>query len=127
MIEVRETDRGVKLERLWIAAEVGRVLDPVNIEAQLSGGALFGLGHAMHAEVTFEGHAPRQSNFHDYGALRLWQAPQVEVRALGTTGDIRGAGEPGLPPAAPALADAIFAATGTRPREMPFARSVRFA
>ena len=127
IVEVRDTAQGIRVERLWVAAEVGRVLDPVNVEAQLSGGALFGLGHAMLAEVTFDGHAPEQSNYHDYGSLRHWQAPQVEVRALGTTGQITGAGEPGLPPAAPALADAIFAATGTRPREMPFARSVRFA
>lgn len=127
IVQVRDTEAGLRIERLWIAAEVGRVLDPVNLEAQLSGGALFGMGHAMHAEITFAGHAPEQSNYHDYESLRLWQTPQVEVRALGTTGEIRGAGEPGVPPAAPALADAIFAATGTRPREMPFARSVRFA
>ena len=127
IVEVRDTGAGIRVERLWIAAEVGRVLDPINVEAQLSGAALFGMGHAMHAEITFADHAPEQSNFHDYGSLRLGETPQVEVRALGTTGDIRGAGEPALPPAAPALADAIFAATGARPREMPFARSVRFA
>ncbi|MCK0167724.1 molybdopterin-dependent oxidoreductase [Jannaschia sp. S6380] len=127
IIEVTQTDRGIRMDRLWLAAEVGRILDPVNLEAQLSGGALFGLGHAIHSEITFEGHAPQQTNYHDYESLRLWQTPRVEVRALGTTGDIRGAGEPGLPAAAPALADAIFAATGTRLREMPFVRAMRFA
>ncbi|SFJ03296.1 xanthine dehydrogenase family protein molybdopterin-binding subunit [Jannaschia pohangensis] len=127
VIEVSQTDAGLRLDRLWLAAEVGRVLDPVNIESQLSGGALFGLGHAIGAEITFADHRPEQSNFHDYDSLRLWQVPQVEVRALGTTGEIRGAGEPGLPAAAPALANAIFAATGTRLREMPFAKTMVFA
>ena len=127
IIEVRDTEAGIRLERLWIAAEVGRVLDPVNIEAQLSGGALFGLGHAIHAEITFAEGVSQQRNYHDYDSLRMWQTPRVEVRALGTTGEIRGAGEPGLPAAAPALAAAIFAATGTRLREMPFARHVAFA
>lgn len=127
IVEVSQAERGLRVDRLWLAAEVGRILDPVNLEAQLSGGALFGLGHAMHAEITFRGYAPRQTNYHDYESLRLHQAPAVEVQALATTGEIRGAGEPGVPAAAPALADAIFAATGTRPREMPFARTVRFA
>ncbi|MGB3556057.1 MAG: molybdopterin cofactor-binding domain-containing protein, partial [Jannaschia sp.] len=82
VMEVRDTEGGIVMDRLWIAAEVGRVLDPVNIEAQLSGGALFGLGHAIHSEITFADGAPEQSNFHDYESLRLWQTPQVEVRAL---------------------------------------------
>lgn len=127
IIEVTDTDRGLRLDKLWIAADVGRVLDPVNLESQLSGGALFGLGHAMHSEVTFADHRIEQSNYHDYEGMRLWQTPEVEVRALETLPTIRGAGEPGLPPAAPALANAIFAATGTRLREMPFAKTVRFA
>ncbi|MEM9796122.1 MAG: molybdopterin cofactor-binding domain-containing protein [Pseudomonadota bacterium] len=127
IVEVRDTENGLVLENLWIAAELGRVLDPINAEAQLSGGALFGIGHAIHSEITFADHQPEQSNFHDFESLRLWQTPNVTVRALGTTGEIRGAGEPGLPPAAPALGNAIFAATGKRLREMPFAKAIRFA
>ncbi|CTQ48502.1 xanthine dehydrogenase family protein molybdopterin-binding subunit [Jannaschia donghaensis] len=127
IIEVSDTEAGIRLDKLWIAADVGQVLDPVNLESQLSGGALFGLGHAMHAEVTFDNHRIQQTNYHEYESMRLWQTPQVEVRTLETLPTIRGAGEPGLPPAAPALANAIFAATGTRLRDMPFAKSVRFA
>ncbi|MBM2576258.1 xanthine dehydrogenase family protein molybdopterin-binding subunit [Jannaschia sp. Os4] len=128
VVEVEETDAGLALRGLWIAADLGTVLDPVNAEAQLSGGALFGLGHAMHAAVEFAEGRSLQSNFHDYASLRLWEVPPtLEVRALGLGGRISGAGEPGLPPAAPALANAIFAATGTRLREMPFDRTVRFA
>ncbi|WP_281825866.1 xanthine dehydrogenase family protein molybdopterin-binding subunit [Jannaschia rubra] len=127
IVEVSDTPDGLRIDRLWIAAEVGRILDPVNLEAQLSGGALFGMGHAMMAGITFDRGAIEQTNFHDYESLRLRQVPQVEVHALGTTGDIRGAGEPAVPPAAPALANAIFAATGTRLREMPFSKTLRFA
>ena len=128
IVEVEERDGGLALAGLWIAADLGTVLDPVNAEAQLSGGALFGLGHAMHAAVTMRNGAPEQSNFHDYGSLRLHEVPRrIEVRALGLGGRITGAGEPGVPPAAPALADAVFAATGTRLRAMPFDRAVRFA
>ncbi|SDZ16964.1 isoquinoline 1-oxidoreductase, beta subunit [Jannaschia faecimaris] len=127
IIEVSDTPAGIKLDKLWIAADVGRVLDPVNLESQLSGGALFGLGHAMHAQITFRDRAIQQNNYHEYEGMRLWQTPEIKVRALETLDTIRGAGEPGLPPAAPALANAIFAATGTRLREMPFSKTVTFA
>ena len=69
----------------------------------------------------------QQSNYHDYESLRLWQTPEVEVRALENTDRIRGAGEPGLPAASAALSNAIFAATGIRLRDMPFAKTVKFA
>ena len=127
IVEVAQTDRGMKLTGLWVAAEVGRALDPINLEAQLSGGALFGLGHAMHSEITFEDHMPQQRNFDGFLSLRQHQVPPVQVRALETTDEIRGAGEPSVPPAAPALAAALFAATGQRLREMPFSRMVDFA
>ncbi|MEL7183122.1 MAG: molybdopterin cofactor-binding domain-containing protein, partial [Pseudomonadota bacterium] len=127
ILEVRDTEDGIKLENLWIAAELGRVLDPVNAEAQLSGGALFGISHAIASEITFADHAIEQANFDTYENARLWQMPQVHVRAMGTTDAIRGAGEPGLPAASAALGNAIFAATGTRLRQMPFAREMRFA
>ncbi|WP_371155217.1 molybdopterin cofactor-binding domain-containing protein [Jannaschia sp. 2305UL9-9] len=125
--EVRNTAGGIVIDNLWIAADLGRVLDPVNIDAQLSGAALFGIGHAIGAEITFPEGTPHQTNFHTYQSLRLWQAPTVTTRALGLGGDIRGAGEPGLPAAAPALGNAVFAATGQRLRQMPFNRSVAFA
>jgi isoquinoline 1-oxidoreductase beta subunit len=127
VVEVEDTPAGLRLTDLWIAADVGRVLDPVNLEAQLSGGALFGLGHAMLAEITHAGHAVEQTNFDAYRSLRQWQTPRVHVRALSGGGPIRGAGEPALPPAAPALSNAIFAVTGRRLRAMPFSREVRFA
>ncbi|MFP4570664.1 molybdopterin cofactor-binding domain-containing protein [Rhodosalinus sp.] len=127
VVEVTATGDGIRIDAVYIAAEVGRVLDPVNFEAQMTGGALFGLGHAMFSELTFAGHRVEQRNYDLYETLRLPQVPRViEARALETTEEIRGIGEPPVPPAAPALANAIFAATGQRLREMPFSKSVRF-
>jgi isoquinoline 1-oxidoreductase subunit beta len=105
---------------------VGQVLDPVNVDAQLSGAVIWGLGHAIMGELTYADGAPQQTNFHNYLSMRLYQTPQIVTRALQTTGKIKGIGEPGVPPAAPALANAIFAATGQRIRELPLRKHVDF-
>ena len=126
VVQVRDTDRGLVIERVWVAAEVGRVVDPVNFDNQVQGGVVWGLGHAMNCAITYAGGAAEQSNFDSHAGMRFSQCPEIAVRAL-ETGEIRGIGEPPVPPAAPALANAIFAATGTRLREMPFAPAVTFA
>lgn len=126
VVEVTDTAGGLRLDRVFAVADVGEVLDPVNLEAQLAGGVIFGLGHAMNCELTYEGHAPQQTNYHAYEAMRLYQVPEITVKALANGPKIRGIGEPGVPPAAPALANAIFAATGRRIRELPLNRHVRF-
>jgi isoquinoline 1-oxidoreductase beta subunit len=126
VVEVTATPEGIRIDKAFVVAEVGQVLDPVNVDAQLSGGVLWGLGHAMMGELTYADGAPEQTNFHDYPSLRLYQAPQVVTRALQTTGRIKGIGEPGVPPAAPALANAIFAATGQRIRELPLRKHIAF-
>lgn len=127
VVEVTETPAGIRIDRAFAVAEVGRVLDPVNFEAQLSGGMLFGLGHAMNCELTYAGHRPEQQNYNDFQAMRLWQCPEVVVKGLENGDVLRGIGEPGVPPAAPALANAIFAATGLRLRELPLSKGVAFA
>ena len=120
------TDRGIKIDRVYAAVDVGTVLDPVNVEAQVSGAIIWGLGHAMLGEITFADGAIEQTNFHNFRSMRLHQAPEIEVRALENLEEIRGIGEPGVPPAAPALANAIFAATGQRIRELPLAKHIDF-
>ena len=126
VVEVTNTPDGIKIDKVYAAVDVGTVLDPVNLEAQVFGGVIFGLAHAMNCETTYEDHAAQQDNYHVFEGMRLFQTPEIEVRAL-TNGDkIRGVGEPGLPPAAPALANAIFAATGQRIREMPFNKHIDF-
>ncbi|MDF1729382.1 MAG: molybdopterin-dependent oxidoreductase, partial [Sulfitobacter sp.] len=126
VVEVTASEDGIKIDRAFAVADVGRVLDPVNVESQLSGGMIFGLGHAMNCELTYSDGRAEQENFHLYEAMRLHQCPQIEVRLLETGGKIRGIGEPGVPPAAPALGNAIFAATGKRLRAMPFHNEVDF-
>ena len=126
VIEVTDTDEGIRIDKVFVAAEVGRVLDPVNFEAQLSGGVIWGLGHAMNCELTYEDGIAQQDNYHAFEGMRLYQTPQIMVRGLENGDKIRGIGEPGVPPAAPALGNAIFAATGQRIRALPFANHVDF-
>jgi isoquinoline 1-oxidoreductase beta subunit len=126
VIEVTMTDDGIRLDRAFVAAEVGRVLDPVNFENQVQGGLIWGLGHAMMGEITFAEGRTEQENFDTYPFLRQYQCPDITVRGLENGESVRGVGEPPVPPAAPALANAIFAATGKRLREMPFNKHVDF-
>jgi isoquinoline 1-oxidoreductase beta subunit len=126
VVEVTATPKGIRIDKAFAVAEVGRMLDPVNLDAQLAGGVIWGLGHAMLGELTYADGMPQQTNFHAYESLRLYQSPQIVTRALQTTGRIKGIGEPGVPPAAPALANAIFAATGQRIRELPLRKHIGF-
>ena len=120
VVEVTNTDSGIKIDKVFVVSNVGQIVDPETLSRQMSGGALWGLGHAIASEITHSDGMTDQLNFDGYEAMRLYQAPQVEVRALELGDHVRGMGEPAVPPAAPALANAIFAATGTRLREMPF-------
>ena len=126
VVEVSKTKRGIRVEKVFAAVDVGTVLDPINVESQVTGGIIWGLSHAMFGEITYNDGAIEQSNFHDYLTLRMKRTPVIEVRALENAEQIRGIGEPGVPPAAPALANAIFAATGKRIRELPMAKHVSF-
>jgi isoquinoline 1-oxidoreductase beta subunit len=127
VIEVADEGGSVRLTGAWAAADVGTALDPRNIEAQVAGGMVYGLSAAMTGRITFEGGRVVETNFPDFDPLRLAQCPPVAVRVLETGGTIRGIGEPGTPPAAPALANAIFALTGVRHRRLPLADAVAFA
>jgi isoquinoline 1-oxidoreductase beta subunit len=114
------------IDKVFVAADVGKVLDPSNFENQVQGAVIWGLGHAVNCELTFKDGVAEQTNFHAYEGLRLNQAPAIEVRAVDSGSPIRGIGEPPVPPAAPALANAIFAATGKRIRELPLNKHIDF-
>ncbi|WP_342077909.1 molybdopterin cofactor-binding domain-containing protein [Yoonia sp. SS1-5] len=126
VVEVTATDAGIRLDKVWVACDVGRVLDPVNFENLVQGGVIFGLGHAINSEITYAGGMAEQSNYHAHEAMRMYQAPEIFVKGLENGAHIRGIGEPPVPAAAPALANAIFAATGERLREMPFHKFMDF-
>lgn len=127
VIEVEDSAEGLRLTGAWIAADVGLALNPRNIEAQLSGALVFGLSAAINGEITFKDGAVVEQNFWDYEPLRLAQCPPISVRVLQEGGSIRGVGEPGTPPAAPALANAIFALNGKRIRRLPMRHEIGFA
>ncbi|HXW24577.1 MAG TPA: molybdopterin cofactor-binding domain-containing protein [Xanthobacteraceae bacterium] len=126
VVEVTNTPRGIKIDKVFVAVEVGKVLDPVNFENQVQGGVIWGLGHAMNAELTYADGIAKQTNYHAFQGMRLYQAPAIEFRALTNTDEIRGIGEPSVPPTAPAIANAIFAATGKRIRELPLNKHIDF-
>ncbi|MEM6940971.1 MAG: molybdopterin cofactor-binding domain-containing protein [Pseudomonadota bacterium] len=126
VVEVSQTSDGLRIDKVFVAAEVGRVLDPINFEAQLAGGVIWGLGHAMNCEMTYVDGVAQEENYYAFEAMRLRQTPVIEVRGLESQDQIQGIGEPGVPPAAPALGNAIFAATGKRVRRLPFYHDVDF-
>lgn len=127
IIDVSMTERGIKIDKVYCAVDVGVAIDPRNIEAQIQSGIIYGLTSAMSGEITFEDGKVVQSNYHDYPAMRINQAPEIEVVVLENNPTIAGVGEPGTPPSIPALANAIFAATGQRIRELPMNKHIDFA
>ncbi len=126
VVEVVVEEDRVRILNVYAAVDVGVALDPRNIEAQVQSGINFGLAAAMHGEVTIEDGEVQQTNFHQYDGLRTQQAPKIHVKILENNPKVRGIGEPGLPPIAPALANAIAAATGRRIRELPLSKFFSF-
>ncbi|MFA6178787.1 MAG: xanthine dehydrogenase family protein molybdopterin-binding subunit [Candidatus Methylopumilus sp.] len=109
----------VKVHRVVCAIDCGLVVNPDSLQAQLESAIAFGLGAALQSEITFKDGKVQQSNFNDYQVLRMSQMPKVEVHIVPSTDKMGGAGEPGVPPVAPAVTNAIFAATGKRIRTLP--------
>ncbi len=116
----------IRISDMWIAADLGTVLDPLNVEAQLTGGAVFGLSAALHGQITFSDGMVEQENFPDYDALRMGTTPRFHVKLLQNMDRMGGVGEPGTPPAAPALTNALFDLTGTRARKLPLVDQFSF-
>ena len=114
-----ETNGKIHIRRVVCVVDCGRVVNPEIVKAQLEGGVVYGLSAALKGEITIENGAAVQSNFHDYGVLRIDEMPKVEAYIVPSDAAPTGVGEPGVPPVAPAVANAIFAATGKRVRRLP--------
>ncbi|HZP66004.1 MAG TPA: xanthine dehydrogenase family protein molybdopterin-binding subunit [Rudaea sp.] len=117
--EVSLEGKAIKVHRVVCAIDCGPVVNPLTVEAQMQSGIVYGLSAALHGELTLKDGAVAQSNFHNYPVLRLSEMPKVEVYIVPSTDKMGGCGEPGTPPIAPAVANAVFAATGKRLRSLP--------
>lgn len=125
MVEVEVSPQGeVRLRRAVVTLDCGIAVNASSIEAQIQGGLLFGLSAALFSEITLQGGAIEQSNFHDYRMLRINESPPIEVHTVKSGEAPGGLGEVGTAIAAPALANAIFAATGVRLRALPVNRAL---
>ena len=123
VVEVDMTGGKPRLTNVWCAADPGFAMNPDGFRNQMEGGIVFGLTAALYGEISLKDGAVEQGNFHDYRLMRLDECPAITVEIInGNHEKLGGAGEPGLPPAAPALANAIFAATGKRLRALPIAK-----
>ncbi|MCH2191595.1 MAG: molybdopterin-dependent oxidoreductase [Gammaproteobacteria bacterium] len=109
----------IRVHRVVCALDCGRVINPDNVVSQMEGSIMFGLTAALYGNLELENGAIKQSNFHDYPILRMNEAPAVEVLLTESSEAPTGVGEPGLPPLAPAVANAVFKLTGDRLRELP--------
>jgi CO/xanthine dehydrogenase Mo-binding subunit len=109
----------VKVHRVVVAIDCGLVVNPLSAAAQMEGGVIDGLSCVFKRAITIKNGRVEQSNFGDYDALRIHETPKIEVYFVPSTDAPTGTGEPGLPPALPAVCNAIFAATGKRIRKLP--------
>jgi isoquinoline 1-oxidoreductase beta subunit len=114
-----EKDGTVRVHRMVAAVDCGRTVNPDTVKAQLEGGIIFGLTAALKTEITLDKGRVQQRNFHDYPMVRMFESPAIDVYIVPSTEHPTGVGEPGVPPVAPAVTNAIFAATGKRVRRLP--------
>jgi isoquinoline 1-oxidoreductase subunit beta len=115
-----QPDQSIKVDRVFAVIDLGEVVNPDNVKNQVEGAIVMALGAATKPGITFKDGKCMQHNFYDNPMVRINEMPEIEVLILAEGGKVKGVGEPGLPAFAPALANAIFAATGKRIRKMPF-------
>ena len=117
--QVRVVDAQIVVTRITCAVDCGQTVNPGIVEQQMESGIVYGLSAALHGEITLDGGAVQQSNFHDYAALRLPEMPRIDVHRVASDAAPGGCGEPATPLVAPAVCNAIHAAIGQRIRRLP--------
>ena len=117
--EVSVGAQGIRVHRVVAVVDCGMVVNPDGVAQQMESAVITGLTAALHGEITFEKGRVQQSNFHVQPLLRMGQAPQIETHTVPSEAHPEGMGEPGTPPIAPAVANAVFALTGQRLRHLP--------
>ena len=123
-VSLARQGKGLRLDEVWVAADPGRVVNLDRVRAQFEGAVIFGATVALHGALTAKAGRIEQTNLRDYPLLRLGEAPRaIHVDVVPSTAPAAGVGEPGVPPVAPAIANAVFAMTGARVRELPLGRS----
>jgi len=122
--EVSVDGGNVRVHKVWCAIDCGFAVNPSGVIAQMESAINYGLTAALYGEITFDKGKVQQSNFHDYQILRINEAPEIEVAIINSGQAMGGAGEPGTPPIAPAVANAIYAATGKRVRRLPISKNL---
>jgi isoquinoline 1-oxidoreductase beta subunit len=121
VVEVSKQGSGIKIDKVYSVIDMGTVVNPDTVKAQVEGAVVMAITAAIKNGISFENGQTKQSNYDTNPILRIHEMPPVEVHILADGGEvIKGAGEPGLPPLAPALCNAIYAATGKRIRKLPF-------
>jgi isoquinoline 1-oxidoreductase beta subunit len=109
----------LKVHRVVCAIDCGRIVNPDTIKAQMESGIIFGLSAALYGAITLKNGRVEQGNFDSYPLVRMSAAPKIEVHIVASNEDPGGVGEPGVPPIAPAVANALFALSGARVRTLP--------
>ncbi|MFC7515932.1 molybdopterin cofactor-binding domain-containing protein [Herbaspirillum sp. GCM10030257] len=122
VVELSVKDKRIAIHRIVCAVDCGTVINPATVERQMEGATIWALTASMSGEITIDQGRILQSNFHDYPMLHLAQTPPIECELIQSGAKIGGVGESGVPPLAPALCNALFAATGERLRSLPLAR-----
>jgi isoquinoline 1-oxidoreductase beta subunit len=122
--EVSVDGGNVRVHKVWCAIDCGFAVHPSGVIAQMESAINYGLTAALYGEITFTDGKVDQSNFHDYQILRLNEAPEIQVTIVNSGAQMGGAGEPGTPPIAPAVTNAIYAATGKRIRKLPITKNL---
>lgn len=119
-ISVNEKTGKINVHNVWVAADIGLVVQPHNVKAQLEGSIIYGLGQALKERVTIQSGRVQQSNFHDYHVMRMLDTPDIHVQVIPSDMHPSGVGELSLPMTGGAVANAFYALTGKRMRHMPF-------